>query len=61
MEVAMFSECSMLPRNRILEHRWADEAGEKIGTGEKFLAVLLSIAITGVLTVVMPFALLYLR
>jgi hypothetical protein len=63
MEVSMYSECSTLQRNRFAAHRWADESGEEIGTGQKLLAVALSLAIAGgtVLVAAMPFALLHLR
>ena len=53
----MFSERSLLLRNRAADRRWADEAGEEIGAGQKLLAVLLSLVIAGVF-VAMPFALL---
>lgn len=56
----MFSERSTLLRNRAADRRWADEAGEEIGTVQKLLAVLLSFAIACVF-VAMPFALLLLR
>ena len=56
----MFSESSLLLRNRAADRRWADEAGEEIGAVQKFLAVLLSFVIAGVF-VAMPFALLHLR
>lgn len=57
----MFSECSSLMRNWPASRRWADESGEEAGTGEKLLAVLLSLGLAGVVTVAMPFALLHLR
>jgi hypothetical protein len=60
MEVPMFSERSTLLRNRAADRRWADEAGEEIGTVQKLLAVLLSFGIACVF-VAMPFALLLLR
>ena len=56
----MFSESSMLLRNRAADRRWADEAGEEIGAVQKLLAGLLSFVIAGVF-IAMPFALLYLR
>ncbi len=56
----MFSESSMLLRNRAADRKWADEAGEEIGAVQKLLGVLLSFAIACVF-VAMPFALLYLR
>jgi hypothetical protein len=61
MEVPMFAESFMLPRNRALDRKWADEAGEEIGTGGKLLAVLLSLGLAGVVTIAIPFALLHLR
>jgi hypothetical protein len=63
MEVAMFSESSLLLRNRALCRRWADESGEPITAAEKLLAVMVSVAIAGVsaFAVAMPFALPHLR
>jgi len=61
MEVQMFSESCMLLRNPALARRWADESGERIGAGQKLLAVLLSLGIAGVVTVAMPLALLHVK
>jgi hypothetical protein len=63
MEESMFSESSMLLRNRAADRRWADESGEEINTVEKLLAVALSVVIAGgtILVAAMPFALLHLR
>ena len=57
----MYSECSTLPRNRLADRKWADEAGEASGAGEKLLAVMLSLGLAGLVTVAMPLALLHLR
>lgn len=57
----MFYESCMLLRNRFVDRKWADEAGENVGAGEKLLAVLLSLGIAGVVTVAMPLALLHVR
>ncbi len=56
----MFCESSMLPRNRIADHKWADESGEKISTVEKLVLVLVSVVVAGG-TLFLPIALLHFR
>jgi hypothetical protein len=48
----------MLPRNRLADHKWADESGEKISGIEKL--VLVSVAVAGG-TLFLPVALLHLK
>ena len=57
----MFSESCMSLRTLAPHRNWADEAGEKVGTSEKLLAVALSLGIASVVTVAIPFALLHLK
>jgi len=57
----MLYESSTLPRHLAHDRRWADESGEAIGSGEKLVAVLLSLGIASVVTVAVPFALLHLK
>lgn len=57
----MLYESTTLPRHRLADRKWADEAGQETGAGEKLLAVLLSLGIAGVVTIAMPLALLHVR
>ena len=56
----MYSECSSLPRSRPADRKWADESGEKIGTVEKLVLILLSVAVAGG-TLFLPIVVLHLR
>ena len=60
MEESMFCESSMLPRNKIADHKWADESGEQIGTVEKLVLALVSVVVAGA-TLFLPVALLHVK